>query len=254
MNYKSIVLAMIIITPYAHAIPSMNALIGRLKQIETPKIAVAQAMPWIGVVGTAGTGWGIWSWYKNRTAALQAEKEKAEQETFIKKQEPLESKFRVLFNDPGIKKDYGILFRTVIKEFIQDPKIYTLDQIEYIYDVVMAAHFYDDRNNPSPLELINKPFANGKLPLQIAAEQANVEAVKWLLKKGANPILKVKTAKKMILLKDAVQWVLNETDHEDGSARYSEILADLTKIEKLKRHNKSLSFAMRSRDFYSKIL
>lgn len=275
MNYKYItysLLAIGLIPQATHTIPSMNELFGRLKQIETPKISFAQAMPWMGAASVAGSGWGMWSWYTKRAQErsekqLEIEKQKnaAIAAQVAAKAKSLEDRFQQLLNKPAIKNKYHRLLHAVIAGYIYKHKAYTSEFLEYVYNKIMAAHFADEKNNPSPLELINKRFkSTHKLPLQLAAEQANVEAVKWLLQKGANPKMKIRIKINdqigLMNLSKLVTMAKNTTTDPDGIERNSKILSALTAIDVLDTGAltqdgiESLDFAQQCRDYYNKNL
>lgn len=257
MNYKTIILSLLTIAPAVHAIPSMNELLGRLKQIETPKIYFAQAMPWIGAVGTAGAGWGIWSWYKNRTGAKRIQKEKEElklkkAEAALEQSKKLEKHIAQMLQEQGIKDRYDLLLHALIVNFIQDPDENSIELLELVQDKINEQYSLDTENNPSSLKVINRHLIrNKKLPLAYAAERANPQAVKWLLQNGANPKIEIKTGAGIMSLSAAVELARHETRHSEGIKRYSEILSDLYNAEKNNR--KSLKSSNRSRDYYNKI-
>ena len=264
MNYRLKMLALIIlglIPQGLHSIPSIKQMLEYIKPIQTPKISLSQAKPWIGAFGFASTSWIGWNWYQNR--AQKAQMAQAENEERKRRQE-LDARFQELMNKSTINNNHDLLLHSVIAGFIYKPESYTQEFAEYVYDKVMAAHCADDRNNPSPLALINKRFATGKLPLELAAEQANVAAVKWLLKKGANPLMKIRIKINneigIMQLSKLVALAKNRTNNPDGIERYSKILSDLSTIDALdtsalsEDEIESLDCAQQCRDHYAQIL
>lgn len=226
------------------AIPSMNALLGRLKQIEAPKISFSQAIPWIGAVGTAATGWGIWSWYKNNAEVKRKQEEeqkkvKAAREHRKKQEEHIAQ----MLKDHGIKERYDLLLHALIADLIQDPDENSMELLELVQDKINEQHSLDKENSPSSLQVINRHLIrNKKLPLHFAAERANPKAVKWLLENGANPKIEIKTGAGMMSLSSAIQLAKNSTDHPDGIKLYSEILSDLYTAEKSNRKRVTTKF------------
>lgn len=254
MNYTTIILSLLTAASSAHALPSMNELLGRLKQIEAPKISFAQAMPWIGAVGTAGAGWGIWSWYKKQAEVKRKQEEvRKKVEAAQEQRKKHEEQIAQMLEDHGIKERYDLLLHALITDFIQDPDENSIELLELVQDKMNEQHSMDKKNNPSSSQVINKQLIrNKKLSLQFAAEKANPKAVKWLLHNGANPKIEIKTGAGMMSLTSAVELAKRSTDHPDGIKRYSEILSDLYNTEK--NNHKSEKSSNRSKDYYNKIL
>lgn len=239
----------------APSLPTMKELLGRLQTTQLSQITGKQALPWVGGAGIFGASYLGLNWYKKYIQNKDRTAAEAKKDLF-------ERKFAYVMQHENVKNDYAAALISAINDFTQFPDDKRkAEYADYAYDKVMAAHFADEKNNPSPLEIINTPLSTKLTPLMSAVSNANVNAVKWLLKKGANPLANVSG--------DGWQTAAQLTEFLTANnptfkAKYIQIktLIDSEKLIKATIYDpfckeseiQTLNFAMQCRAYYNKIL
>lgn len=243
-----------LISQTALSIPSMQELLGRLQTTQLSQITGKHALPWLGGATFLGISCLGLNWYKkSRQKKAQAE--------FADKQALFAEKFAHVMQHENVKNDYSAALISAINDFTQSPddKI-KAEYVDYAYNQVMAAHFEDEKDNPSPLEIINKPLSTKLTPLMTAVSNANVNAVKWLLKKGANPWGNASGEgwKSAAELNVYITATMQDKKIKQNSMQIYEMLESIVDAPFASSCHDSkvqtLDFAMQCRDYYNKIL
>lgn len=253
-NSGGLVMTLLVFHLNSYSLPTLGQMLDKLKPIETAPFTHSQTTTMLATLGVAGTGWGVWSWYKNHAKAQMEKEKENEKNTF-------ESCFQDLMKEEIINNDYSEALSHAIHRFIIKEDNFTIDFLNYVYEKILYKHFEDDRNVPSPLLTINE-ILEGKTGtatfLMIAAHYCHPKAIMWLLKKGANPYIKLKDNTVFSL---AIRGEKSSNSSEKQKNKYKQILNYLG-FKGLSAHIKaqainnlhSFDCAMHCKEYYNKIL
>lgn len=240
----------------SYSIPTLSQIFNKLKPIEITTSARPQTTTILTTLGVVGTGWGAWKWYKNHTKTqMEKEKQKADpKDTF-------ENRFQKLMKEEIVNNDYSEALSHAIHRFIIKEDNFTIEFLNYVYEKILYKHFEDDTNVLSPLLIINEILVGKKSTatfLMLAAYHCRPKAITWLLKKGANPYIKLNSN---TVFSITVRGKKNLNFSEKQKNKYNKILHYLD-FKKLRAHIKvqkindlsSFDCAMHCKEHYTKIL